>query len=59
MGTIYQYEHPGEDGGRWYVAAYPLGATRYYRTEDARTSAVGAYVAAIRATGGICTIIDY
>jgi hypothetical protein len=47
MGIIWTYEHPGEDGGTWYVAAYPLGATRYYRTPTAREDATSAYKRAI------------
>lgn len=52
MGTIFTYTHPGEDGGTWYAAQYPLGATRYYSTEDARFTAMVAYRTAIQATGG-------
>lgn len=58
MGTIWQYDHPGEDGGTWYVASYPLGATRYYRTPQARADAVHAYADAIRKTGGHVMIVD-
>lgn len=56
--TIWQYEHPGEDGGIWYAASYPLGATRYYRTREARATAVEAYANAIRKTGGHLIIAD-
>lgn len=52
MGIIATYTEQGRDGGTWYVAAYPLGGTRYYRTEEARAVAVDAYAAAIMATGG-------
>ena len=52
MGIISIYESLGEDGGTWYVASYPLGATRYYRTEEARAEAVKRYADAIRETGG-------
>jgi hypothetical protein len=52
MGIVDLFEVQGQDGGVWYCAAYPLGATRYYRTEQARKDAVDAYCMAIRATGG-------
>jgi len=52
VGIIATYTEQGRDGGTWYVAAYPLGGTRYYRTEEARAVAVDAYAAAIMATGG-------
>ncbi len=58
MGILETYEHPGEDGGTWYAAAYPLGATRYYRTREARTQAVDRYCAAIRDTGGAVVVVD-
>ena len=58
MGIVYTYQHPGEDGGTWYAAAYPLGATRYYSTPEARAEKVNAYVAAIRDTGGFCMVSD-
>lgn len=57
MGIIRTYTHLGEAGGTWYVAAYPLGATRYYRTEEARAVAIDGYVAAIRATGGSVVVV--
>ena len=59
MGTIYLFEHPGQGGGTWYAAEYPLGATRYYRTEKAREDAVSAYVKAIDDAGGVCYTINY
>ena len=52
MGYLYLFEHPGEDGGTWYGAQYPLGATHYYRTEQARTLAVDRYRRAIEVTSG-------
>lgn len=55
MPPIYIYEWPGEDGGTWYAAQYPLGATRYYATEAARQAAVDAYRAAV---GGTTLVID-
>ncbi len=58
MGIVWTFTTRGEDGGTWCCAAYPLGATRYYRTEDARSSAVDAYADAIRATGGRVRIAD-
>ena len=57
MGFLYTYEHPGEDGGIWYAASYPMGATRYYRTPAAREDAVTAYVGAIAATGGSVVVV--
>lgn len=57
MGIVHLFEHPGEEGGTWYAATYPLGATRYYRTEEARTTAVNAYVQAIRDTGGFAVAV--
>lgn len=57
MGIIWTYDHPGEDGGTWYAASYPLGATRYYRTPQAREDATIAYVRAIEATGGTCKVL--
>ncbi len=57
MGVIDCYEIAGTDGGVWYCATYPLGATRYYRTAEARRVAVDAYAAAIRATGGYIGVV--
>ena len=58
MGIIWLYNHPGLDGGTWYAAAYPLGATRYYRSADARADAIEGYVRAIENTGGTCWVLD-
>lgn len=58
MGFLYLFEHPGEDGGVWFAASYPLGATRYYRTAGARESAVSAYVDAIAAFGGAVVRVE-
>lgn len=52
MGVIYLFEHPGEDGGVWYAATFPLGATRYYESADDRSRSVAAYRDAIENTGG-------
>ena len=52
MGHAVMFEHEGLDGGTWYACQYPLGATRYYRTAEAREAALSAYEAAIEATGG-------
>jgi hypothetical protein len=56
MGTIYYFTEAGRAGGTWYGAQYPLGATRYYRTEATRDAAVKGYIAAIEATSGYCWI---
>jgi hypothetical protein len=58
MGTVWTFEHPGEGGGTWYGAQYPLGATQYYRTAEARSKAISGYRRAIEATGGYVAVID-
>lgn len=57
MGIIWTFEHPGQNGGTWYAAQYPLGATRYYATPQAREDAMSAYVRAIEATGGTAKVL--
>lgn len=58
MGAIYLFTERGTRGGIWYGAQYPLGATRYYASELARTVAVDCYARAIRATGGQCWTVN-
>lgn len=55
---VWIYDHPGEDGGTWYAADYPLGATCYYRTPDARADAIAGYVRAIEATGAEVKVLS-
>ena len=52
MGMAILFESEGLDGGTWYAVQYPLGATKYYSTTDAREVALTAYERAIESTGG-------
>ena len=58
MGIIYLFESVGMDGGTWYAATYPLGATRYYTTAAVRAEAVARYADAIRSAGGHTVTYD-
>lgn len=60
MGTIHTYEERGMDGEKWwFVASYPLGATRYYETENFRNKAIKEYCDHIAKTGGVVLIHNH